>query len=149
MTQPEWTLVANAAHARLFRREADGTMTVLSSFEHPASRQRSSALGDDKAGREQGASGFGGAAFEPRLAGQRKEQLHFARELGDLLETGARDGSYAALRLFAASPFLGELKQALGPAARRLLAASHDVDLTHVGQAEMEARIRDEVAQPR
>ena len=147
MIKPDWTLVANAAHARLFQREADGSMLVLRTFEHPESRQPSSTLGDAKAGRELSGRGFGGAAFEPRVTEHRKEHLHFAQELGDLLEVGAREGSYASLRVFASSPFLGELKQALGPATQRLLAGTHDVDLTHVGLAEMESRIRHELAQ--
>ena len=64
-----------------------------------------------------------------------------------MLEAGALEGSYASLRVFACSPFLGELKQALGPAAQRLLAGARDVDLTHVGPAELADRIRHELAQ--
>jgi len=40
------------------------------------------------------------------------------------------------------SPFLGELKSKLGPATQRVLAGTHDMDLSAVGLAEMEARIR-------
>lgn len=149
MIDTRWTLVANAAHARLFRQELPGPMTEIRSLQHPDSRRRSSELGDAAAGREPTDRGFGGAAFEPRLPAQRKEQLRFAQELADLLEAGARQGSYASLRVFASSPFLGELKQALGSATRRLLVAAHDVDLCSVGLAEMEGRIRHELAQPR
>ena len=146
MMKPDWTLVANAAHARLFRREANGSMAVLETFRHPASREHSSTLGDDKAGHEVSGHGFAGAALAPRVSAQRKEQLHFAKELGEVLEAGAREGSYAAVRVFASSPFLGELKQALGPAAQRLLAGTHDIDLTHVGLTELEGRVRREIA---
>lgn len=146
MTNPEWILVANASTARLFRL-APGSLTALGAFQHPQSRQRSSTLGDDKAGRELSGRGFGGAAFEARMDAHRKEHLQFARELGEMLEAGALQGSYASLRVFACSPFLGELKQALGPAAQRLLGGVHDVDLTHVGPAELADRIRRELAQ--
>lgn len=145
MTQAEWILVANASTARLFR-QAPGALAPIGTFQHPQSRMRSSTLGDAAAGRELSGRGFGGAAFEPRVDAQRKEHLHFARELGDMLEAGALEGSYASLRVFACSPFLGELKQALGAAAQRLLVGAHDVDLTHVGPAELAGRIRDEVA---
>ena len=145
--KPQWILIANASHARLFQQEADGHLTPLESFEHPASRQRSSALGDDKAGRELSGRGFGGAAFEPHIDAQRKEHLEFARELGERLERGAQQGLFESVTLFASSPFLGELKQALGAGAQRLLAGAHDVDLTAVGLAELQQRIQHELSQ--
>lgn len=143
--KPTWILVANAAHARLFRQEPGTPLVTLQSFEHPASRQHSAVLGDDKAGREQSDRAFGGAAYTPRTDAQTKEHLHFARELADALEQGAQKSEYAALFVYASSPFLGELKQALGEHTRGRLAATHDVDLTSFGLAEIEQRIQ---AQP-
>lgn len=146
--QPHWILIANASHARLLQQEPGAPMVVLAAFQHPASRQHSAVLGDDKAGRELSGRGFGGAAFEPRTDAQTKEQLHFARELADRLEEGARAGRCQSIAIFASSPFLGELKQALGEQTRRLLTHTRDVDLTHVGLAEIERRIQHELAQP-
>lgn len=143
--KPTWILIANASRARLVQQETTGRLAVLKSVEHPHSRMRSSELGDDKAGREFSGHGFGGAAFEPRLDPQRKEQLTFAHDLAMLLEHGAQQQSYEALHLFASSPFLGELKQALGPAAERLLMGAHEVDLTAVGLAELPARVEHEL----
>jgi protein required for attachment to host cells len=136
-----WTLIANAGHARLLQQEAGGRLAMLHAYEHPASRLHSSELGDDKAGRELSGRGFGGAAFEPRVDAQHKEHLHFAQQLAQVLEQGAQEQRYDALELFASSPFLGELKDALGPATQRLLAGTHDVDLTSVGLAELPKRI--------
>jgi protein required for attachment to host cells len=143
----QWILIANASRARLLQQEANGRLTPLDVFVHPASRQRSSALADDKAGRELGGRSFGGAAFEPHIAAQRKEHLAFARELGDMLERGAQEVRCESVTLFASSPFLGELKQALGPGGQRLLAGAHDVDMTAVGLAELQQRIRHELSQ--
>lgn len=146
--KPQWILIANASHARLLQQEPGAPMVVLAAFEHPASRQHSAALGDDKAGRELSGRGFGGAAFEPRTDAQTKEHLRFARELADRLEEGARSARCESISLFASSPFLGELKHALGEHTRAMLAHSRDVDLTHVGLAEIERRIQHELAQP-
>lgn len=137
-----WTLIANAAHARLLEQEAAGQLHLLQSMEHLPSRMSTSELGDDKAGGELSGRGFGSAAFEPRLDAHRKEHLHFAHELAQVLEKGAQEQRYDALQVFASSPFLGELKQALGPATQRMLTAAHDVDLTAVGMAELPRRIR-------
>ncbi|MFL6691375.1 MAG: host attachment protein, partial [Ramlibacter sp.] len=113
------------SQARLFREQADGRFVALGSFQHPKGRERSNTL----------------------VEAQRKEHLRFAAELADVLERAAREGSYASLRVFAASPFLAYLTQALGPATQRLLAGAHDIDLTHVGLAELQRRIQHELAQ--
>lgn len=147
--KPNWILVANATEARLLQQEAGAPLVVLQAFHHPASRVRSSTLGDDKAGREGSDQGFGGAAFSPRTDAQTKEHLHFARELAQRLEQGATDGSYAALTIHASSPFLGELNHALGDHTRKLVAATHDVDLTSFGVGEIERRIGQERAAAR
>lgn len=144
--KPTWILVANAAEARLFQQEGGGPLAIREVFLHPASRQRSSELGPDKAGRELSGRGFGGAAFEPRLDAHEKERLHFARELAQHLEQGAQHGLYDALTVFAASPFLGELKREFGSATQRLLAGTHDLDLSRVGPEEIDGRIRQELA---
>jgi protein required for attachment to host cells len=145
--KPHWILIANASQARLLQQEHGGPVRVLKAFHHPASRLHSSTLGDDKAGRELSGHGFGGAAFEPRMDAQLKEHLRFARELADELEVGAREGSYGTLALFASSPFLGELKQALHDGTRSLVTAMRDVDLTSVGLAEIEHRVEHELEQ--
>ena len=78
-----------------------------------------------------------------------KEHQQFAREIAEYLEHAARENRYRALHLFAASHFLGDIKQALGDNTRKLLAGTHDVDLTPVGLTELERRIAHELAQPR
>lgn len=139
--KPDWILIANASRARLLRREDRGRYTELRSFEHPASRLRSSVLGDDERGREAADGSFGAAAYEPRIDAQRKEHLRFAAELAGFLETAAQQGLFGSVQVFAASPFLGELKAQLGDATRRVLAGSHDLDLSAVGPAEIGPRI--------
>lgn len=143
--KPHWILVANASQARLLQQEPGCPLVVLRSFHHPASRLHSSVLGDDKAGRELSGHGYGGAAFEPRIDAQHKEHLQFAHELAEALEDG--EGRYDTLAVFASSPFLGELKQALRPHTRQRLVATRDVDLTSVGLTEMEWRIEHELEQ--
>lgn len=141
-----WILIANAAHARVLQQETSGRLRLLQSIEHPASRLPSSELGDDKAGRELSGHGFGGAAFEPRLEAHRKERQRFAHQLAEMLEHAAQEERYDALHVFASSPFLGELKDAFGRATQRLLAGTHEHDLTAVGIAELPARIEHEMA---
>ena len=143
--KPHWILIANSARARLLQQEqpADGP-SLVKTFEHPASRLRSSELGDDEAGRERSDRGPRGAVFDPRLDPHRKEHQHFAHELAAALEDGALHGKCASISVFAASPFLGELKKELGAETQRLLESTHDVDLTHVATPQLERRLREQ-----
>lgn len=145
--KPDWILIASASRARVLQQE-QGRFAELRAFEHAASRLPSSQLGDDARGRERSDRAFGGAAYEPRMDLHRKEHLRFAGELAEFLEEGAQQGRYGSLHVFAPSPFLGELKAQLSEATLRLLAGSHDLDLSAVGPAELGRRIEKALATP-
>jgi protein required for attachment to host cells len=142
--KPHWILVANASEARLLQQEAGGPLVVLQAFHHPESRLHTATLGDDKAGREVSGHGFGGSAYQPRMDAQHKQHLHFARDLADHLEQAAGEHRYESLAVYASSPFLGELRHLLGDATRKLVAGTHDVDLTSFDVAEIERRLQEE-----
>ncbi len=144
--KPDWILIANATHARLLRRESGGLMVVLETFEHPEGRSKVSELADDKMGRENSDSSFGGSAYQPRVDAKQKEHARFACQLADHLEQQAQQGHFRSLVIFASSPFLGELKTELGATTARLLSATHDLDLTSFGLAELEQRVERERA---
>ena len=146
MAAVEWFLVACAAHARLLQRERGLPMVQIAAFVHPEARLKSGELGDDRAGRERADRGFGATAYEPRSDAHRKEQLRFAHELAERLEEGARSNAYGSLVVFAGNPFLGALREALGEGTQRLLKASVPLDLSHVGEAELEQRVREALA---
>lgn len=146
MAAVEWFLVACAAHARLLQRERGLPMVQIAAFVHPEARLKSGELGDDRAGRERADRGFGATAYEPRSDAHRKEQLRFAHQLAERLEEGARSNAYGSLVVFAGNPFLGALREALGEGTQRLLKASVPLDLSHVGEAELEQRVREALA---
>lgn len=141
MQSSEWFLVANAARARLLVRTKNEPLRLVHAFGHVESRMKTSELGDGKRGRQMHDGGFGGAAFEPRSDLHEKERHRFAHELAQFIDHEARSGRFARLSIFAPSPFLGELKQALGAATVQHLAAAEDIDLTHASLVELDARI--------
>jgi protein required for attachment to host cells len=69
---------------------------------------------------------------------------HFARDIADCLEQGAREHAYAWVAVYASSDVLGELRQLFGEATRKLLAGTHAIDLTAFSVAEIESRMRQE-----
>jgi protein required for attachment to host cells len=143
--KPDWTLIANASHARLLQQQRGEPMAVLKSFSHPESRSKVSELADDRAGHETTVRASAGASYSPHIDAKRKEHMRFANELADYLEHEAGQGRFRTLTVFASSPFLGDLKAELGNATSSLLAGTHDVDLTAVGLAELERRIAHEL----
>jgi protein required for attachment to host cells len=144
--KPNWILIANSVHARLLQQENGGPVLVLKNFTHPQSRSKVSELVNDRAGHESTDRSYGGTSYQPRTDPKKKEHERFARELAVDLERHAQTGAFETLVIFASSPFLGELKAELGPAAARLLTGTHDVDLTSVGPAELKRRIAHELA---
>ena len=146
--KPDRILIANATHARCLARETNGALRVLETFEHPQSRSKVNEIVSDKMGREASDRGYGGAAYQPPTDPKRKEHMHFAHELANYLEREAAAGRFQALAIFASDPFLGELKAALGDAARRCLSSTYDLDLTSYGLSDLEQRVKQALSSP-
>ncbi len=148
--KPQWILVANASLARLFSRDSPTDPLVpLATMEHAESRLKGSELADDRPGHEATDNNSGGNRYEPRSDVRRKEHRRFAREIAERLEIGLAAGEFSTLCLFASSPFLGELKSQLSDAVDKRLQVALDSDFTSFGLAEIEQRLRDQLARHR
>jgi protein required for attachment to host cells len=135
-----WVLIANAARARSFVRDADNNaMRELCSFVHPESREKGMALGTDRGGLVH--KGVPSTQFAPHTDPHEKEHVEFARELAQYLEEAALGHRYPELAIIAAKGFLGDLRAHLGPATQRLLRASVPLDLTTAVGADLEHRV--------
>lgn len=136
----EWVVLANAARARIFERDAEtGAMRELSAHVHPQSRLKGIDLEADRPGHAM--KGQASTRFEPHTDAHERETQRFAQELADKLERGALAHRYAALVLLASDPFLGQLRRALGPAASALLGHQLARDLTAWQDGELEVRV--------
>lgn len=136
----DWIVVANAARARIFERDDENqALREIADFVHTPSRQKASTLGNDRPGHARKSEAS--TAFAPHTALLEREHQRFAREVAQLLETSALEHGMPGLVLLASNPFLGELKAALGDAARRLLKHSTPVDLTTYRDGELEQRV--------
>ncbi len=147
--KPDLVLIASASQARLFARPSpDGDLQPLSSFAHPEGRLKASALGDDRPGHGASDERPGGVSFTPREDLHKKERVRFARELADRLDESLRTGTYGRIAVFAGSPFLGELKKELSPAAGKALQAAIDLDLSAFEGRELAHRVQAELGGP-
>ena len=140
-----WMLIANASTARVLALDDAQRLVPVERFGHEAGRLPARALARDRAGWAEGASHTHGSALVPPTDAHRREREKFARELAGWLEDAAQQARFERLDVFAGPAFLGELHGALHGATRRLLGDLCPVDLTHVGPAELPARIRDEL----
>lgn len=135
-----WVLIANAARARAFVRDAkNGAMRETLSFVHPASRLKVGELQDDRGGqvRKSAAS----TQFAPHTDPHDKVHAQFAQELANYLEEAALAQHYSELVVVASKSFLGVLRNELGSATRHLLQASVPLNLTIYQSAELEQRV--------
>lgn len=139
--KPELILIANAGVARFFQRESDkDPLAALPTVDHPEGHIKASDLGDDRLGHGSNDSRPGGVSFTPRIEPHRKESQRFAHLLAERVDEAIAAGC-GHLLVFASTPFLGELKEALSPAAKKVLRAAVDMDLTSYGVDEIERRI--------
>ncbi|MEO8309604.1 MAG: host attachment protein [Caldimonas sp.] len=138
----ECILVADAASARFFRRESDADPLIpLETVTHDASRQKASALGDDRLGHGSRDRSPGGVSFVPHTDPKRREHEHFARQIALRLEQALERGECRRISIYAPARFLGELRAALGPATSKSLRVTIDIDLIRYGLDELERRI--------
>lgn len=140
--KPELILVANATEARLFRLDHQPPHLALLAHQQDAQGHlKASELTNDRLGHAAEDHRPGGTSFTPRTDPRQKQHLAFARTLAEQVDEAlARDG-YERVSVFASSPFLGELKQALGPRARHALHAAIDLDLTSFAPADVLRRV--------
>jgi protein required for attachment to host cells len=141
----DWVLIANAARARCFVRDADnGAMREECSFVHSASRLKGEVLGRDRGGKVH--KGVASTQFAPHTDVHDKEHAAFARELAAYLEKAALAQQYPGLSLIASAAFLGELRAQLGPAARKRLRQGITLDLTACEGADLEHHVTQALA---
>ncbi|HEX5687388.1 MAG TPA: host attachment protein [Ideonella sp.] len=139
-TLPQWVLVANAARARCFERDAASTrLREVAGFVHEQSRLKAGQLGADRPGHA--LKGSASTQFEPHTDVHGKHRTQFARELAAYLDEAALAHRYDKLALIASNPFLGELRAQLGDASRRCVVVSQVHDLTELSGRELEERI--------
>jgi protein required for attachment to host cells len=143
----DWVLIANAARARCFVRDADnGAMREDRSFVHPASRLKGVALSHDRGGKVR--KSMASTQFAPHTDAHDKEHAAFARELAAFLEEAALAERFPGLWLIASAEFLGELRAQLGPAAGKRLRRGLALDLSVYEGSELEHRVTKALADP-
>ena len=148
MPYPEtWVLVADAAHARLYRtRPGEQRLERLSVEESEAARQKSGDIMADRPGRAMDSSGVGQrSAMEQESDPQRVEQRRFAQAVADRLEAAANAGEFERLVVVAAPRALGDLRDLLPGSVRSRIDREIDKNYGSLDDRALEARLGPEL----
>lgn len=142
MDKPIWVIVANGSIARVLEhhRTETGRWTEKECLTHPQSRQHGSGAGHEPPGH----SMVGRSGLAPRNDAREHERHAFAQQIAQMLKTAVGAHQIGGLVVFASNPFLGELLGQLDDGSRKLLSASHPLDLTQLSQSELIQRMHGE-----
>lgn len=138
-----WTLVANAARARLLETgNRPRTLRSIEDLVHPASRQKGVELARDRPGHVEGTGhGLGSTAYVPKTDPRDREHDHFARTVAQVLNDGVAAGRCAGIVLVASNPFLGRVRSHLSAQADRAVLRTVPHDYTGLPEQELAQRI--------
>lgn len=141
-TKTTWILVADGAKARILERTAPGGPLASATGQCLAeteARLPTREIGTERPGRVHESADVMRHAMAPRVDWRRFAKAHFAKTVAGALEKAALDGKYQALILIAPPQALGDLREALGPHARALVAGEISKDLTNLPDHELPA----------
>ena len=141
----EWVVLANASRARVCSRDPrDGALSELDDLVYPQARQAGREIGGSRAGRVEkdlGPAGHGTTLLSPHTELRQKQATEFARQIVGHIDDALAQRRCESWVLVAGTPFLGELRRALTPAASRALRCSLASDLTSYSDRDLERRV--------
>jgi protein required for attachment to host cells len=135
--KPDLILIANASEARLLSRDsATATLQALDSVHRPEDGPTAPMGGEPRR-----------VPPEPGMppAPRRRRMRAFAAVVARRVEAQLASGRFAALALFAACPFLGELMRQLGRPTKEAMRAVVDADISDLEWTETAQRIEMEL----
>lgn len=134
-----WILVADGETARIYSSssQSDRLETAVP-FEFRMSNPPTREQGTERPGRVYESSGMARHAAEPRVDWHREQKREFAREIGRFLQEKTRDGAFDVLLLAAPPQMMGDLREELDPATRKLVSGEIVKDMTHLGPQELQ-----------
>jgi protein required for attachment to host cells len=144
-----WVVVADGGRVRVLLNLAKGKQMFPvfgGVFTNPAVHGHSRDLASDRPGRTFESVGSARHAEEPRVDPHREAKRHFAKEVCEFVDKGAREGQFEQLVLIAPPQMLGDLRAHLGPKAAKCIVAEVDKDLTQLPDSELATRLREALA---
>jgi protein required for attachment to host cells len=138
-----WILVAESSRARIFSstRLNNPALKEVEDFVHPESRLHEGDLTTSKPGSDKNSQGQARHTLNDETSVKKQENLYFARELTERLESGRTRGEYKNLILVAPPGFLGLLRDNLSTESSKLVVREINKNLVHETTRQLEQHL--------
>ena len=109
-----WVIVADQSKARIFTvADPHGALLDVGELEHPEAREREQELTSDRPGRSFDSMGQGRHAMGSSVEPGKQENIRFAKQVADHVQSAHNEGRCGRLLLVAGPPLLGLLRENL------------------------------------
>lgn len=139
-----WVLVAESSRATLYSMATkNGAMEEVACYDNAMARQHEQELTADLPGQAFDGKGQGQHGLESRASKKQKSVEDFAKSLCEVLDEGRQQGDYTQLVLCATPAFLGQLRQHLGSAAGKCVAATVNKNLVRASHEDIRQHVQE------
>jgi len=138
MPDSTWVVIANASTARIYGKNGQSHLSLITEFDHPASRKKARDLTTDGAGRYRARGGLAGGIYSSRTNPKEVEADHFANQLAKFLDHHHKLNDFKKLLLVMAPPFQGLLKNHIGDQLRHTISGEIPKDYHTATAKELE-----------
>ncbi|MES0327976.1 MAG: host attachment protein [Gammaproteobacteria bacterium] len=125
-------VVADSTRARIFTTDsAHSPLLEIETMAHPEGRLHDRDLTSDLPGKDTGAGGSGGHAYQSKTDPKKHELAEFAKRVADHLNETCSANKLSHLLLVAEPAFLGELRTHLSKATNEKVVFELDKNIIH------------------
>ncbi len=126
-----WVLVADSSRGRIFSAETPtSALKEIESISHPEGRLHDQLMVSDLPGKNAGAAGAGGHAYQDETEPREQEMTVFAKWIARHLDEAYQANKFKKLLIISAPAFLGEIRNQLSDAVRKSICFELDKNLT-------------------
>ena len=137
-----WVVVVDSVQARVFSAESPlGALSEAGNLVHGEGRLRRQDLVSDDGGRAYDSQGSGRHAMEPKTDARTQEQLNFALEINQFLQSQCQAGAYRRLFLVAPPAMMGQLRERLSKQLQSLVVGTLNKNLAHLSPADIRGHL--------
>jgi protein required for attachment to host cells len=138
MMKLTWLVVADNSRARIFSTDTHmGPITELDSIVHTEARLHEQKMTSDLPGKGSGKGGNGRHAYEDETSAKDQENINFAKEVANELDTARKEDKFKQLILVAAPEFLGNLRNQLNAQTQKMTCFELAKNLSHLSTEEI------------
>lgn len=138
----QWIMVADAAHARIFSRDApNGSLSRVDALHHKESQAHEGDLRTGGKGEVADSGGHGAHQADPQTSTGEKHADIFAKQIAERLKAGLNDKAFDSLIIAAAPAFLGRLRDKFDGPLQKAIDSTIDKNWTQQDDGEIEKLI--------